>query len=134
MMMNGQDRQMTKSADGIASSSQAAGHSHGSFFGRRKGHKLRTHQTDLMEHLLPRLTLDLATADASDSASLFDALGYFDRRRCSIMDRLNMDRLKEARPAVRALAEDRLVPSARPAAHRLADRQDTFRCRRRLDD
>ena len=72
-MMNGQDRQMTKSADGIASSSQAAGHSHGSFFGRRKGHKLRNHQTDLMEHLLPRLTLDLATADASAPASLFDA-------------------------------------------------------------
>jgi tRNA (guanine-N7-)-methyltransferase len=32
---------------------------HGSFFGRRKGHKLRAHQADLIEHLLPQLALDL---------------------------------------------------------------------------
>lgn len=46
-------------------------HGHGSFFGRRKGHKLRNHQADLIEHLLPRLALDLAHANASDPASLF---------------------------------------------------------------
>lgn len=61
---------MTKSADDIASSHFGAGH--GSFFGRRKGHKLRNHQADLIEHLLPRLTLDLDIADASDPSALFD--------------------------------------------------------------
>jgi tRNA (guanine-N7-)-methyltransferase len=39
---------------------QPAQHIHGSFFGRRKGHKLRVHQADLIEHLLPRLALDIA--------------------------------------------------------------------------
>ena len=34
-------------------------YTHGSFFGRRKGHKLRFHQADLIEHLLPRLSLDI---------------------------------------------------------------------------
>ena len=34
-------------------------HRHGSFFGRRKGHKLRSHQADLIEQLLPRLALDI---------------------------------------------------------------------------
>lgn len=46
---------------------------HGSFFGRRKGHKLRNHQADLIGQLLPHLALDLASADASDPASLFNA-------------------------------------------------------------
>jgi tRNA (guanine-N7-)-methyltransferase len=32
----------------------------GSFFGRRKGHKLRSHQAGLVETLLPRLALDIA--------------------------------------------------------------------------
>ena len=50
---------------------QKAEHSHGSFFGRRKGHKLRHHQSDLIAHLLPRLALDPASADASDFSSLF---------------------------------------------------------------
>ncbi|TKT71081.1 tRNA (guanosine(46)-N7)-methyltransferase TrmB [Afipia massiliensis] len=64
---------MTKSADDIASSGpHGSDHGHGSFFGRRKGHKLRHHQADLIEHLLPRLTLDLDSADASDPGSLFD--------------------------------------------------------------
>jgi tRNA (guanine-N7-)-methyltransferase len=44
----------------------------GSFFGRRKGHKLRAHQVDLIEHLLPRLTLDIADAAPADPAGLFD--------------------------------------------------------------
>jgi tRNA (guanine-N7-)-methyltransferase len=49
----------------------AARPSHGSFFGRRKGHKLRPHQADLIEHLLPHLSIDIA-APASSLAELFD--------------------------------------------------------------
>jgi tRNA (guanine-N7-)-methyltransferase len=44
----------------------------GSFFGRRKGHKLRSHQADLIEHLLPQLSLDIANPVAPDLADLFD--------------------------------------------------------------
>jgi tRNA (guanine-N7-)-methyltransferase len=47
-------------------------HTHGSFFGRRKGHKLRAHQADLIEHLLPRLALDIGGPGPSDLAGLFD--------------------------------------------------------------
>src|SRR6202165_5532606 len=46
--------------------------SQGSFFGRRKGHKLRLHQADLIEHLLPRLALDIASPCPPDLAGLFD--------------------------------------------------------------
>jgi tRNA (guanine-N7-)-methyltransferase len=45
---------------------------HGSFFGRRKGHKLRLHQADLIEHLLPRLALDIASPAPPNLADLFD--------------------------------------------------------------
>jgi tRNA (guanine-N7-)-methyltransferase len=31
-----------------------------SFFGRRKGHKLRPHQAELVDHLLPKLAIDIA--------------------------------------------------------------------------
>jgi tRNA (guanine-N7-)-methyltransferase len=48
-------------------------HPHGSFFGRRKGHKLRSHQADLIENLLPRLAIDIAGASPPDLAGLFDA-------------------------------------------------------------
>jgi tRNA (guanine-N7-)-methyltransferase len=48
-------------------------HPHGSFFGRRKGHKLRSHQADLIENLLPRLALDIAGTSPPDLAGLFDA-------------------------------------------------------------
>jgi tRNA (guanine-N7-)-methyltransferase len=48
-------------------------HPHGSFFGRRKGHKLRLHQADLIEHLLPRLTLDIGSPTPPDLAELFDS-------------------------------------------------------------
>jgi tRNA (guanine-N7-)-methyltransferase len=44
----------------------------GSFFGRRKGHKLRAHQADLIEHLLPHLALDIAGRPPADAAELFD--------------------------------------------------------------
>jgi len=50
------------------SSDDAAARPHGSFFGRRKGHKLRAHQADLIEHLLPRLALDIGNADRSGLA------------------------------------------------------------------
>ena len=44
----------------------------GSFFGRRKGHKLRAHQADLIEHLLPHLALNIAAPPPADAAELFD--------------------------------------------------------------
>jgi len=48
-----------------------AAHPYGSFFGRRKGHKLRLHQADLIEHLLPRLALDIGSPAPSDLTGLF---------------------------------------------------------------
>jgi tRNA (guanine-N7-)-methyltransferase len=54
------------SGDGVAT------YPRGSFFGRRKGHKLRSHQADLIEHLLPRLALDIGQPSPSDLAGLFD--------------------------------------------------------------
>src|ERR1035441_6413404 len=55
-----------------SSDDEAAAHPHGSFFGRRKGHKLRLHQADLIEHLLPRLALDITAPSPPDLAGLFD--------------------------------------------------------------
>ena len=57
--------------DRDASTEDDAAHPHGSFFGRRKGHKLRLHQADLIEHLLPRLALDIGSPAPSDLAGLF---------------------------------------------------------------
>jgi tRNA (guanine-N7-)-methyltransferase len=54
------------SGDGVAT------HLHGSFFGRRKGHKLRSRQADLIEHLLPRLALDIGQPSPPDLAGLFE--------------------------------------------------------------
>jgi tRNA (guanine-N7-)-methyltransferase len=54
-----------------ASTEDDAAHPHGSFFGRRKGHKLRLHQADLIEHLLPRLALDIGHPAPPDLAGLF---------------------------------------------------------------
>jgi tRNA (guanine-N7-)-methyltransferase len=50
-----------------------APHPHGSFFGRRKGHRLRLHQAGLIEHLLPRLSLDITAASPAELAALFDS-------------------------------------------------------------
>lgn len=50
----------------------AAAHGQGSFFGRRKGHKLRLHQADLIAHLLPDLALDIGSPAQADLAELFD--------------------------------------------------------------
>ena len=49
-----------------------APHSRGSFFGRRKGHKLRAHQADLVAHLLPHLALDLSNPPPANICDLFD--------------------------------------------------------------
>jgi tRNA (guanine-N7-)-methyltransferase len=43
------------------------------FFGRRKGHKLRAHQADLIAQLLPQLAIDIAGPRCGDLTELFDA-------------------------------------------------------------
>ena len=50
----------------------ASAHARGSFFGRRKGHKLRIHQADLIDNLLPHLALDIGTPAPARLAELFD--------------------------------------------------------------
>jgi tRNA (guanine-N7-)-methyltransferase len=47
-------------------------HGQGSFFGRRKGHKLRIHQADLIAHLLPQLALDIGSPAPADLSERFD--------------------------------------------------------------
>ena len=47
-------------------------HSQGSFFGRRKGHRLRSRQADLIEQLLPHLALDITNSAPGDLANLFE--------------------------------------------------------------
>lgn len=42
------------------------------FFGRRKGHKLRQHQADLIAHLLPHLALDITQAAPENAGEIFD--------------------------------------------------------------
>ena len=46
---------------------------HGAFFGRRKGHRLRAGQAELIETVLPQLALDLAAPAPADLRSLFAA-------------------------------------------------------------
>jgi tRNA (guanine-N7-)-methyltransferase len=58
---------------GASSDDAVAVRPQGSFFGRRKGHRLRPHQADLIEHLLPRLALDIGGPKPSDLAHVFDA-------------------------------------------------------------
>jgi tRNA (guanine-N7-)-methyltransferase len=55
-----------------ASDDDVAAHPHRSLFGRRKGHKLRAHQADLIEHLLPRLALDINGPSPPGLANLFE--------------------------------------------------------------
>jgi tRNA (guanine-N7-)-methyltransferase len=43
----------------------------GAFFGRRKGHRLRSHQAALLETLLPRLAVDLTAPAPADLAGSF---------------------------------------------------------------
>ncbi len=47
-------------------------HHHGSFFGRRKGHKLRAHQADLVDALLPQLALNIDQPAPVSLTGLFD--------------------------------------------------------------
>jgi tRNA (guanine-N7-)-methyltransferase len=54
-----------------SSDDENARHAHGSFFGRRKGHKLRAHQADLIEHFLPRLAVDIAGPAPAGAGELF---------------------------------------------------------------
>ncbi|MGY8665846.1 tRNA (guanosine(46)-N7)-methyltransferase TrmB [Bradyrhizobium sp. UFLA05-109] len=42
------------------------------FFGRRKGHKLRQHQADLVAHLLPHLALDITQDTPANAQEIFD--------------------------------------------------------------
>ena len=69
--MNAANREPAKRD--ASSGNDVAARQHGSFFGRRKGHKLRPHQADLIEHLLPRLALDIGKPCPSGLAELFDA-------------------------------------------------------------
>ena len=48
-------------------------HTHGSFFGRRKGHKLRIHQAELIDNLLPHLALDIGTPAPGDLTEIFES-------------------------------------------------------------
>ena len=51
----------------------ASAHAHGSFFGRRKGHKLRIHQADLIDNLLPHLALDIGSPAPDDLSDIFES-------------------------------------------------------------
>ncbi|OAF08936.1 tRNA (guanine(46)-N(7))-methyltransferase TrmB [Bradyrhizobium neotropicale] len=42
------------------------------FFGRRKGHKLRQHQADLVDNLLPHLALDIESEAPANVVEIFD--------------------------------------------------------------
>jgi len=55
-----------------AAGDDGARQAQGAFFGRRKGHKLRAHQADLIENLLPHLVLDITGPSPSDLRELFD--------------------------------------------------------------
>jgi tRNA (guanine-N7-)-methyltransferase len=57
--------------DREAAADDAAAHPRGSFFGRRKGHRLRAHQADLIAQLLPHLSLDIARLAPPDATKLF---------------------------------------------------------------
>jgi tRNA (guanine-N7-)-methyltransferase len=50
----------------------ASAHARGSFFGRRKGHKLRIHQADLIDNLLPHLALDIGAPAPERLSDLFE--------------------------------------------------------------
>jgi tRNA (guanine-N7-)-methyltransferase len=62
--LNG-DSEKARSRDATAQGKRA-------FFGRRKGHKLRSHQADLIAQLLPRLALDITGPLPADLTGLFE--------------------------------------------------------------
>src|SRR5207253_3232077 len=47
-------------------------HGQGSFFGRRKGHRLRAYQADLIACLLPRLALDISSPAPALLTEIFE--------------------------------------------------------------
>ena len=55
-----------------SAASDGVARTHGSFFGRRKGHRLRAHQADLIKHFLPHLAIDIAGPVPADLAHHFD--------------------------------------------------------------
>src|SRR3954452_22277716 len=65
-MSDARDHPYDSADDGVAVRAQ------GSFFGRRKGHKLRIHQADLIENLLPHLAIDIGSPAPPALADLFD--------------------------------------------------------------
>jgi tRNA (guanine-N7-)-methyltransferase len=58
--------------DEAAAGETAPLHGQGSFFGRRKGHRLRSHQADLIENLLPQLTFDIGSQSPPGLGAQFD--------------------------------------------------------------
>src|ERR1700759_1497260 len=60
------DNRATSAADAPVQGQRA-------FFGRRKGHKLRAHQADLIAQLLPALSLDILSPRPDSLSELFGA-------------------------------------------------------------
>jgi tRNA (guanine-N7-)-methyltransferase len=60
------------SSDDDETGAGEAAHGRGSFFGRRKGHRLRSHQADLIQNLLPQLTFDIGSQAPATLGALFD--------------------------------------------------------------
>jgi tRNA (guanine-N7-)-methyltransferase len=67
------DSQSVAMSRGMSASNQNQQHRQTSFFGRRKGHKLRPHQVELVDHLLPKLAIDIALPAPPRLAELFAA-------------------------------------------------------------
>jgi tRNA (guanine-N7-)-methyltransferase len=57
--------------DGLMATTAENTSKRGAFFGRRKGHRLRTHQAQLLQSLLPQLAIDLSIPPPSDLSVLF---------------------------------------------------------------
>ena len=57
---------------GLSRDEDGTAHGRGSFFGRRKGHRLRSHQADLITRLLPHLAIDTGAPAPTDLTTLFD--------------------------------------------------------------
>jgi tRNA (guanine-N7-)-methyltransferase len=57
---------------GLSRDENGVPHGRGAFFGRRKGHRLRSHQADLITRLLPQLAIDTGAPAPTELAALFD--------------------------------------------------------------
>ena len=58
-MINSDHREGDDTPHSDSDIESAAQRGHGAFFGRRKGHKLRNHQAELIAQLLPHLSVDI---------------------------------------------------------------------------